>query len=72
MVRDTLFNQRYAVVRPLGEGGMGSVYLVRDGAHGGKLVALKLLRSDAVDASSVSRFKDEFRSMTRLRHSQLR
>src|SRR5260221_12795271 len=71
MDRDTLFNQRYSVVRPLGEGGMGSVYLVRDGAHGGKLVALKLLRSDAVDASSVSRFKDEFRSMTRLRHSNL-
>ncbi len=71
MDRDTLLNQRYTVVRPLGEGGMGSVYLVRDNALGGKLVALKLLRPDAVDPGSVSRFKDEFRSMTRLHHPNL-
>ncbi len=66
-----LINQRYEVVRPLGEGGTGSVLLVRDLYQGHRAVALKLLRAGAVDPESVARFKDEFRSMTRLRHPNL-
>jgi Nif-specific regulatory protein len=66
-----LISQRYEVVRPLGEGGTGSVLLVRDLHQGRRTVALKLLRAEAVDPESVARFKDEFRSMTRLRHPNL-
>jgi Nif-specific regulatory protein len=63
--------QRYAIIRPLGEGGTGEVYLARDTHQGGKQVALKLLRPDALDAPTVELFKDEFRSMARLRHPNL-
>ncbi|HXH28994.1 MAG TPA: serine/threonine-protein kinase, partial [Candidatus Polarisedimenticolia bacterium] len=68
---DTVVNGRYVVVRPLGEGGMGSVCLVRDRAQGGREVALKLLRPDTLDPESAERFKNEFRSMTRLSHPNL-
>ncbi len=68
---DQPINQRYLIVRPLGEGGMGTVYLVRDTHQGDRAIALKLLRPEGIDADSVERFKEEFRSMTRLRHPNL-
>ncbi len=68
---DRLINQRYTVVRLLGEGGMGSVYLVRDTYQGGRQVALKLLRPENLSSASIELFKDEFRSMARLRHPNL-
>src|SRR5215470_843275 len=68
---ERLINQRYAVVRLLGEGGMGTVSLVRDTYQGGRLVALKVLRPEGLDADSIELFKDEFRSMARLRHPNL-
>ncbi len=68
---DSLINQRYAVVRLLGEGGMGSVYLVHDTYQGGRQVALKFLRPEGLGSESIELFKDEFRSMARLRHPNL-
>ncbi len=64
-------NNRYEVMRPLGEGGMGEVYLARDRSLGGMLVALKILRPDVLDPLAAEKFKDEFRSMSRLRHPNL-
>src|SRR6266567_1314302 len=71
MDRLVFINHRYEVVRPLGEGGMGSVFLVRDLAQGGKAVALKILREEAVDPLGIDRFKNEFTSMARLIHPNL-
>ncbi len=71
MGRQASINARYQVIRPLGEGGIGSVYLVRDAAQGGKLVALKILREGSIDAAAVERFKNEFTSMARLTHPNL-
>src|SRR3989441_7757270 len=68
---DRLINQRYAVVRLLGEGGMGSVYLVRDTYQGGRQIALKFLRAEGLNSETVELFKEEFRSMARLRHPNL-
>ena len=64
-------NERYAVVRPLGEGGMGSVCLVRDTLLTGRPIALKFLKPERINSEAIDRFKDEFRSMARLRHPNL-
>jgi serine/threonine protein kinase len=71
MNMDLLVNQRYRLVRTLGKGGMGSVHLARDATMGDREVALKILQPEALDPVSVNRFKDEFRSLARLRHPNL-
>lgn len=59
---------RYKVLRTLGEGGMGCVYLVEDTVMGAQL-ALKVLSKLAGETEEATlRFKQEFRTMTRLRH----
>jgi energy-coupling factor transporter ATP-binding protein EcfA2 len=60
--------ERFAVLRRLGGGAMGTVYLVRDKQRDG-LVALKVLRHLAPD--TVSRFKQEFRGLTQVVHPNL-
>ncbi|MBL8987718.1 MAG: protein kinase, partial [Gemmatimonadetes bacterium] len=59
---------QYQIIRLLGQGGMGAVYLARDTAlH--RTVALKLIRSDAADAEAAQdRFQQEARLAARLEH----
>ncbi len=57
--------RRFELVRPLGEGGMGAVYEVRDRDRGSRL-ALKMLRATAPEA--VLHLKQEFRALQNLRH----
>ncbi len=59
----------YRIIRPLGQGGMGRVFLAtreEDGVT--QTVALKLLRLDYVDARLVDRFRAERRILARLEH----
>lgn len=59
---------RYKVLATLGEGGMGTVYLVEDTTNG-QQVALKVLSSKiGMDANQVLQFKQEFRVMAKLKH----
>lgn len=63
---------RYRVVSLLGQGGMGSVFLAED-ATTGERVALKTLalRSAGDPAEALLRFRQEFRTMARMRHPHL-
>lgn len=64
----TVIDQRYELVRPLGQGSMGTVYLARQ-TRLQKPVAIKQLRSDlAHNPTSVARFLDEARIASRIRH----
>ncbi|MFT5155313.1 MAG: hypothetical protein ACI841_005324, partial [Planctomycetota bacterium] len=56
-IEQTLIAGRFEVLKTLGEGGMGKVYLVRDSQIEGRQVAMKLLRSRY---SSNSQFRTLF------------
>jgi serine/threonine-protein kinase len=58
---------RYQIVRALGEGGMGSVYLAKDPAID-RFVAIKLLRSGFDDESARERFRREAKAIGQLHH----
>jgi serine/threonine-protein kinase len=62
---------QYQVVRPLGRGGVGAVYLARDRAlH--RVVAIKVLRRElSADAGDRERFRREARMMARLIHPSI-
>ncbi len=58
----------YEILRPLGQGGMGAVYLAREVALD-RMVAVKVLRSElAGDERNVQRFLREARVAAKLRH----
>lgn len=57
----------YRIVRPLGAGGMGVVYLVERTDVGG-LAALKVLRDGWISEGRRERFRMEQRTLARLRH----
>jgi hypothetical protein len=58
---------RYRIIRPLGQGGMGGVYLARDGDLD-RLVALKVPLFSPDDAEAVERFTREARSAATIDH----
>ncbi|MBI6546926.1 MAG: protein kinase, partial [Cyanobacteria bacterium NC_groundwater_1444_Ag_S-0.65um_54_12] len=59
---------RYKVLSTLGEGGMGVVFLVEDAALARQLALKVLSKISGEAAEALLRFKQEFRTMTRLRH----
>ncbi|MCD4752071.1 MAG: SUMF1/EgtB/PvdO family nonheme iron enzyme [Anaerolineaceae bacterium] len=69
-----LIDNRYQIIKKLGEGGMGAVYLAEDQRLGRK-VAIKRLRligaSDEVYAQFLERFRREAREMARLQHPSI-
>ncbi|MFQ5653372.1 MAG: serine/threonine-protein kinase PknK [Planctomycetota bacterium] len=63
-------NHRYQIVRSLGAGAMGTVYLVEDLVKYHRRVALKVLKAENLDDSEVWS-KGEYEALTRLRHPNL-
>lgn len=62
----------YRLMEPLGEGGMGQVWLAVDERQpGGERVALKLLRADLADPHLRARFLRERDTLARLSHPQI-
>ena len=61
----------YRLIRRLGEGGMGVVYMAEQ-AQLGRLVALKVLRPElAASPTSIERFAREARAIARLQHPNI-
>jgi serine/threonine protein kinase len=70
MGRKTI-NGRYEVVRELGHGGMGCVYLVED-LHRNRLqLALKTILPGSAGMKNLERFRVEFASLSLLRHPNI-
>ncbi len=68
---EQLLNGRYRVLRPLGAGGMASVYLAED-LRLGRRVAVKILHEQfASDPSFVARFEGEGRMAAALSHPNI-
>ena len=62
----------YRIVRPLGRGGMGAVYLaVRDDDQFHKEVAIKTLKFELEGSSAVSRFRHERQILAHLEHPNI-
>ncbi|HMU39632.1 MAG TPA: serine/threonine-protein kinase [Pseudomonadota bacterium] len=59
---------RYEMIRPLGQGGMGTVFLAKDRKLG-RMVALKFLRVPSADAAE--RLLQEARAQARLDHTNI-
>jgi DNA-binding NtrC family response regulator/tetratricopeptide (TPR) repeat protein len=69
-VQPAIIAGRYAIVRKLGAGSVGTVYLVFDQVER-REVALKLLRTEALIARSAARIQEEFRAIAALEHPQI-
>jgi serine/threonine protein kinase/Tfp pilus assembly protein PilF len=66
-----LLNQRYEVIRLLGKGGMGAVYLAKD-TRIDRNVSLKVLHSDvASNKERLRRFAQEARAVSALNHPHI-
>jgi tetratricopeptide (TPR) repeat protein len=62
----------YRIVRPLGHGGMGAVYLaVRDDAEFHKQVAIKTLKFELESGPAVARFRHERQILAHLEHPNI-
>lgn len=62
------FEQRFRLVRKLGEGGMGQVWLAEQSSPVRRQVALKLIRAGMYDESVVRRFQAERQSLAIMDH----
>jgi tetratricopeptide (TPR) repeat protein/tRNA A-37 threonylcarbamoyl transferase component Bud32 len=61
---------RYDIERPIGEGGMATVYLATDTRHG-RRVAIKVLRPELSTAIGAARFLAEIRTTANLLHPHI-
>lgn len=68
----TLFHERFLIIKQLGVGGMGSVYLAEQ-LEARRKVALKIMHSDFGDSPEErqDRFMREFQVLSRLQHANI-
>ena len=71
IIKGHKINDRYEIIRTIGEGGMANVYLAIDTILDRK-VAVKILRGDlATDEKFVRRFQREANAASRLAHTNI-
>ncbi|MCA8975608.1 MAG: protein kinase [Planctomycetes bacterium] len=61
----------FQVLRVLGEGGFGTVYLAEQSVPVRRTVALKVLHPRRVDPRTLQRFEDERQTLARLQHASI-
>lgn len=66
-----IINNRYKIIKTLGKGGMGTVYLVEDLLQENRPIALKQIDKDLLNKENLQIFKQEFEVMSRLKHPNL-
>jgi|GEM_PF-460690 len=65
----TIFGNRYVIMRELGRGGIGIVYLARDAALMNRLVVIKVMQDEVLENEWVlQKFRQETEALTRLSH----
>jgi eukaryotic-like serine/threonine-protein kinase len=68
LVAGQVFCQRFRLVRKLGEGGMGRVWLADQTSPVRRQVALKLIRVGLYDEAAIERFRGERQSLAMMDH----
>ena len=63
-----VFAQRFLLIRKLGEGGMGQVWLAEQTLPVKRQVALKLIKAGMYDQTTVQRFQSELQSLAIMDH----
>lgn len=66
-----VINGRYAVIRQIGKGASGEVYLVKDTEKNDTEIALKYLKLEPENQTALEHFKSEFNMMTHLTHPHI-
>ena len=64
-------NNRYQVIKSLGQGAFATVWLAADRVQGDQTVAVKCIRPGMLNEQAISNFRREFDIMTRLKHPHL-
>jgi non-specific serine/threonine protein kinase/serine/threonine-protein kinase len=62
------FAERFQLIRKLGEGGMGQVWLAEQTSPVRRLVALKLIKAGIYDQALIGRFRSEWQSLAMMDH----
>lgn len=68
---NSVINNRYRILRKLGRGLLGTVFLVEDYLQGGRHIALKKIEAGKLSPDILSSFRREFELMSRLKHPNL-
>jgi eukaryotic-like serine/threonine-protein kinase len=66
-----VFAQRFLLIRKLGEGGMGQVWLAEQTSPMRRQVALKLIKAGMYDAATIHRFQSERQSLAMMDHPSI-
>ncbi len=66
-----ILNNRYRILKSLGKGGMGTVYLVEDALQNDRAIALKTILTGLLGRRGLAQFRYEFAALGQLCHPNL-